>query len=1285
MKKVRSIVLGVFAALLVLSLMPVSVFAFDNSGWIWPVPDSLYMSRGYSDGHKGLDIISTQERNEKVVAARAGTVIAVYEGCSMWDGYGKSHSSCNPVAHLTTGDIWGIRYYQDDGGTEVCNYGIGNGVIIDHGDGVWTEYSHMESVSVSVGQSVTGGYPIGTMGSYGNSTGRHLHFAIKTNSSMSSGYPNGTAVNSNPYGAEYIINGSWNGVDNIWYMRDTEPPVISETARYCVQDGIEGIKWDVTEENLEKTWCTIREYGQTEELEVDSEAILESENNGVYSYKQQVDLFNKNMEGIYYVKIYAKDQAGNMSVVQLEAPIFFYAIDKSCSGIYLVSKDEIAVHRAPYNTVNGQSTRIGTAYYGKRLQVAGSYTNSLGNEWYQLAGQAGYWIYAENVDWVWSLSGAIADTLYLWQHPKLYFINLQPLDASAFSGTQSLRAANTLTSGSVGDGTTISFSTRRIAPEEYLYDENSGVPLHTITFNGNGGFVEEAEMQFYEGNVYGAFPGAERFGYSFAGWFTAAEGGIRVLPSEVCTESMTLYAHWVESVTDSGTCGNDLTWTLREDGLLKIEGSGSMTSAPWQEYSLQILDIDLPEGLTSIYTRAFYGCEALRTITLPGTLETIGSRAFFGCTGITEMTIPDSVQTMEDGCLPVSLTKLTAPFVGRTRDVAEGSSSAVLRYLFGTASSAVANEYLYDDGKESSYYNPENLSTLILTDAVKIPRFAFYGMPKLTQVTLNEGITAIGRKAFQGCTGLPGITLPNSMTDIGTYAFANCSNLSGSMSIPTGVTAIDAYAFNNCSSLTDVVLPDTLETIGSRAFYGCTGITEMTIPDSVQTMEDGCLPVSLTKLTAPFVGRTRDVAEGSSSAVLRYLFGTASSAVANEYLYDDGKESSYYNPENLSTLILTDAVKIPRYAFYRMSQLTQVTLNEGIAAIGKRAFNNCTGLPGITLPSSMTDIGTYAFNNCTGLSGSMSIPAGVTAINAYAFNNCSSLTDVVFPDTLETIGSRAFYGCIGITEMTIPDSVQTMEEGCLPLSLTKLTTPFVGRIRDVTEGSNSSVLRYLFGIGSSGDGAAISQPYSDSQTGKYYNPANLSTLILTDAVKIPGYAFYGMPQLTQVTLNEGITVIGKRAFNGCTGFSEMYLPYTITSIASQAFQLCSSLTNVQYISSEVRDSVLSIESGNENLTGASWDYEVTSSISIPAAVTEIEEEAFSSSGAEQIVLHADVANAGSRGFSNNPALKVLLVEGSNTVLADDVLDGSDNVIVICRTDSLAEQWCAAHGVKYVAY
>jgi murein DD-endopeptidase MepM/ murein hydrolase activator NlpD len=58
------------------------------------------------------------------------------------------------------------------------NYGYGNLLVIDHGNGWQTAYAHLSSIGVACGQSVTRGIVVAGLGSTGNSSGPHLHFEM---------------------------------------------------------------------------------------------------------------------------------------------------------------------------------------------------------------------------------------------------------------------------------------------------------------------------------------------------------------------------------------------------------------------------------------------------------------------------------------------------------------------------------------------------------------------------------------------------------------------------------------------------------------------------------------------------------------------------------------------------------------------------------------------------------------------------------------------------------------------------------------------------------------------------------------------------------------------------------------------------------------------------------------------------------------------------------------------------------------------------------------------------
>ena len=123
--------------------------------------------------------------------------------------------------------------------------------------------------------------------------------------------------------------------------------------------------------------------------------------------------------------------------------------------------------------------------------------------------------------------------------------------------------------------------------------------------------------------------------------------------------------------TASGTCGNDLTWTL-EDGTLTISGTGKMkdyypsnndTTAPWGENCSLIKSVVISDGVTSIGYGAFYNCSSLTSVTIPDSVTSIGGHAFDGCSSLTSVTIPDGVTSIGNGAFYKcsSLTSVTIP------------------------------------------------------------------------------------------------------------------------------------------------------------------------------------------------------------------------------------------------------------------------------------------------------------------------------------------------------------------------------------------------------------------------------------------------------------------------------------------------------------------------------------------------------------------------------------------------------------------------------------------------
>lgn len=108
-------------------------------------------------------------------------VITTEFGVAHWP-YQPTHTGLD-ISDAKAPGITPVRPFRPGKVAEVVhsNSGLGNHVVVDHGNGVTSVYAHLASTSVQVGQAVDLATILGLEGTTGLSTGTHLHFEIRVN------------------------------------------------------------------------------------------------------------------------------------------------------------------------------------------------------------------------------------------------------------------------------------------------------------------------------------------------------------------------------------------------------------------------------------------------------------------------------------------------------------------------------------------------------------------------------------------------------------------------------------------------------------------------------------------------------------------------------------------------------------------------------------------------------------------------------------------------------------------------------------------------------------------------------------------------------------------------------------------------------------------------------------------------------------------------------------------------------------------------------------------------
>lgn len=232
-----------------------------------------------------------------------------------------------------------------------------------------------------------------------------------------------------------------------------------------------------------------------------------------------------------------------------------------------------------------------------------------------------------------------------------------------------------------------------------------------------------------------------------------------------------------------GNCGADeggenLKWTLDNNGVLTISGSGAMKDYTWDE---------------NVRLDWYVRKKDIRSVVLDNRITHIGNYAFDKCTNI------ESVR-----------------YTGYT-----GNAGIALPEKVTT----IGVHAFSDTGVTGTLKLPEHLT--------EIDSLAFYHCGKLNgELKLPDTVKEIGGFAFNSCGFTGKLELPASLEKIGNDAFESCSGLTGKLTFPSKMNEIDFSIFHG-TGITEVVIPSSIKTVRDFAFNSCMNLKKVYLPTEI--------------------------------------------------------------------------------------------------------------------------------------------------------------------------------------------------------------------------------------------------------------------------------------------------------------------------------------------------------------------------------------------------------------------------------------------------------------------
>ncbi len=540
-------------------------------------------------------------------------------------------------------------------------------------------------------------------------------------------------------------------------------------------------------------------------------------------------------------------------------------------------------------------------------------------------------------------------------------------------------------------------------------------------------------------------------------------------------------------------------------------------------------------------------------------------------------------------------------------------------------------------------------------------------------------VKVIGGGAFSGC----GHT-DEELEEMGAEHSANGCGIT-ELILPDSVTTIEQAAFRNCEDLKDIHFPAGLEnfTGDTSKLYdndlesgcfgyaswteGCTKLEKLTISKSnpyfksvggIIYSKDGSaigpVPygISFDSVNLSGVTKIGDYAFCGHSEITELNLPSHITAVGDHAFQDCKNLQTAYVPEAVRTIgdyafagcsLDVSDENMPEY--YSIS----ILLSEGLESVGDYAFSRMYGLTYLNLPQSLTTLGKGTFAGDNRLL-SMRIPAKVTVIPDRLFESCFELQRVSLPEGLQEIGAYAFYGPMKLKTVHLPEGLKSI--GNYAFACFRELSPWsegTGLLYMTIPDSVEYIGASAFARNSNLAGVKLPENPAGTVMGEraFEGCSSMKRVHIPGSIhQIPSYVFSGTKW---ITVGEGVTEIGDNAFRGLLDLESLTLPESLKTIGACAF-------------AEIGSNAFRWGDGKYVACGIR-------SLTVPDGVTDIGYGAFAGSTLRDIRLSDSLRTVGFRAFDDS-ALEALEYPDGITELNAWYTMGCENLNAIYLPDTL---------------